>query len=252
MAALDLRPRSGVELIDASFQFMRENFALLFTAVAVTYAPIALLEYRAALDPTNVMAAMLGGIAAWFFSALAQAAVIRIVAARYMGEDITAAEALRAVWSRIGTVLLVTFLYGLVVGLGTLLFIVPGIYFAAKYFASMAAAIVEVRATSPAMDRSAALTDGSRMRIVGIFLVTIIIYFLLNAAVVGLGAALTSPAFAALIARATMAVTNPFLFTLVTLVYFDLRIRREGLDLDFLMANSPAGSPAAAGGAVPG
>src|SRR3954470_5197846 len=92
MAPLDLRPRSGVELIDASFQFMRENFALLFTAVAVTYAPIALLEDRAALDPSNVMAAMLGGLAAWFFSAFAQAAVIRIVAAPYMGEDITAAE----------------------------------------------------------------------------------------------------------------------------------------------------------------
>jgi hypothetical protein len=34
----------------------------------------------------------------------------------------------------------------------------------------------------------------------------------------------------------------------VTLLYFDLRIRREGLDLDFLMAKEQA----AAGGAVPG
>jgi hypothetical protein len=248
MATPDLRPRSGVELIDASFQFLRENFVLLFTTVAVTYAPIAVLEYRAALDPAGIGPVLSKGLVAWFFSAFAQAAVIRIVAARYMGEDITAAEALRAVWARIGTVLLITFAYGLLVGIGTILLFVPGIYFAAKYFASMAAAIVEGRSTSPAMERSAALTDGSKMRIVGIFLVTLIVYFLLNMTIVGVAAALTSPAIAALIARAMMAITNPFLFTLVTLVYFDLRIRREGLDIDFLMATAPA----AAEGAVPG
>jgi len=245
MSTPDLRPRTGVELIDASFQFMRENFALLFTAVAVTYAPIAVLEYQSALDPSNILLAAIKGLVAWVFSAFAQAAVIRIVAARYMGEDITAADALRAVWSRIGTVLLVTLLYGFAVGIGTVLLVVPGIYFAAKYFASMAAAIVEGRGTSSAMERSAALTDGSKMRIVGIFLITLVIYFLLNMAVVALGSAVTSVAFASLIARVTMAVTNPFLFTLVTLVYFDLRIRREGLDLDFLMSSAPP-APAAA------
>jgi len=97
MATLDLRPRSGVELIDASFQFLRENFALLFTAVAVTYAPIAVLEYQAALDPANVLLAIVKGLVAWFLSAFAQAVVVGIVAARYMGEEITAADALRAV-----------------------------------------------------------------------------------------------------------------------------------------------------------
>lgn len=244
----DLRPRSGVELIDASFQFLRENFALLFTAVAVTYAPIAVLEYQAALDPANILLAALKGIVAWFFSAFAQAAVIAIVAARYVGEEITAADALRAVWSRIGTVLLITFVYGLLVGIGTVLLIAPGIYFAARYFAAMAAALVEDRSTNSALDRSAALTDGSKMRIVGIFLVTLIVYFVLNAAVVAIGSALTSVAFAAVFARAIMAVTNPFIFTLVTLLYFDLRIRREGLDLDFLMAKQQA----APSGAVPG
>ena len=248
MATLDLRPRSGVELIDASFQFLRENFALLFTAVAVTYAPIAVLEYQAALDPTSTGLAIIKTIVAWFFSAFAQAAVVSIVAARYMGEDITAADALRAVWARIGTVLLVTFVYGLIVGIGTVLLVVPGIYLATKYFASMAAAMVEGRDTNSAMDRSAALTDGSKLRVFGIFAITIIIYFLLNWAVVLLAAAATSVAFATLFARAIMAVTNPFLFTLVTLLYFDLRIRREGLDLDFLMAKEQA----AANGAVPG
>jgi hypothetical protein len=122
------------------------------------------------------------------------------------------------------------------VGFGTVLLIVPGIYFATKYFAAMAAAMVEGMPMSAAMDRSAKLTDGSKRRVLNIFGLTLVIYFLLNGAIIFLVGMTASAPVAALIARLTMAVTNPFLFTLVTLVYFDLRIRREGLDLDFMMA----------------
>ena len=244
MQTTDLKPRSGVELIDASFQFLRQNFALLFTTVAVLYAPIALAEYMAAIDPGDVWRAAVSGLVTWFFSALAQAATITIVAARYMGENITSADALRAVWRRIGTVLIVTFAYGLIVGFCTMLLVVPGIYVAVKYFAAMAAAMVEGKSMNASMDRSAKLTEGSKMRVLGFFLVTIIVYLILNGAIAGVATALASPATGVLVARLSTAITNPFLFTLVTLVYFDLRIRREGLDLDFMMA--PPAMPAAA------
>lgn len=248
MAAIDLKPRTGVELIDASFQFLRENFTLLFTTVAVTYAPIALFEYMAATNPTDVTRTLTARLVTWFFASMAQAATVEIVATRYMGEDITPADALRAVWRRLGTVLFVTFAYGLVVGFGTVLLIIPGIYFATKYFAAMAAAMIEGKPMNAAMDRSARLTDGSKRRVLNIFGLTLLIYFLLNGAIVFLVGMAVSPPIAALVARLTMAVTNPFLFTLVTLVYFDLRIRKEGLDLDFMMA-TPA---VPASGAVPG
>jgi len=245
MQTIDLKPRSGVELIDASFQFLRQNFALLFTTVAITYAPIALAEHMAAIDPGNIPRALVSGLVTWFFSAFAQAATITIVATRYMGQDITSADALRAVWRRIGTVLLVTFAYGLIVGFCTMLLIIPGIYVATKYFAAMAAAMVEGKSMNASMERSAKLTDGSKMRVLGIFVVTIIVYLVLNGAIAGIAAALTTPATGVLIARLSTAITNPFLFTLVTLVYFDLRIRREGLDLDFMMAPPamPSASP---------
>jgi hypothetical protein len=242
--AIDLRPRTGVELIDASFQFLRENFALLFTTTAVTYAPIALLEFLAAEDPTNVELMLVARLVTWIFASMAQAATIEIVATRYVGETITPADALRAVWKRLGTALLVTFAYGLVVGVGTVLLIIPGIYFATKYFAAMAAAMVEGKKTDAAMTRSAELTKGSKRRLVNIFGLTLIIYIFLAAAAGGIAGALTSGPAAALIMRLFLAITNPFIFTLVTLVYFDLRIRREGLDLDFMMT-PPAPASAA-------
>jgi hypothetical protein len=242
--AIDLRPRTGVELIDATFQFMRENFALLFTTTAVTYAPIALLEYLAAADITNIGRMLVARLGTWIFASMAQAATIEIVATRYVGETITPADALRAVWRRLWTALVITFAYGLLVGVGTVFFIAPGIYFATKYFAAMAAAMVEGKKFSAAMERSAELTKGSKRRLVNIFGLTLIIYILLAAAAGGVAETFMAAPVTALVMRLFLAITNPFLFTLVTLVYFDLRIRREGLDLDFMM--TPVSAPATA------
>jgi hypothetical protein len=246
--AIDLRPRTGVELIDASFQFLRDNFALLFTTTAVTYAPIALLEYLAAEDPGNVERMLVTRLVTWVFASMAQAATIEIVATRYVGETITPADALRAVWKRLWTALVITFAYGLLVGVGTVFFIAPGIYFATKYFAAMAAAMVEGKKFSPAMERSAELTKGSKRRLVNIFGLTLLIYIVLAAAAGGIAGTLASAPVAALIMRLFLAITNPFLFTLVTLVYFDLRIRREGLDLEFMMTPSAPMSAAPVAG----
>ena len=241
-----IRPRTGVELIDASFQFLRENFATLFTTTVAAFAPIALFEYMSAGKPTDVLLSLATRIVSWFFASIAQAATIEIVATRYMGESITPADALRAVWNRIGTVLAVSFAYGLVVGLGTVLLIIPGIYFATKYFASMAAAVIEGHGMSRAMERSAELTVGSKMRVLGIFLIVLLIYIVLAAVVGVVIESVTTPPVAALVVRLMMALTNPLGFILVTLLYFDLRIRREGLDIDLMMAPlSPAPAPAA-------
>ena len=240
MDTLDLKPRSNVELIDASFQFLRQNFALLFTTIAATYAPIAILEYLTLSRGGGPGATLVTMIVTWVFSAIAQAATIEIVATRYMSENITPADALRAVWQRLATVLGVTFFYGLFVSVMTALFIFPGIYVATKYFGAMAAAMVEGLGMNAAMTRSATLTDGSKRRVFNIFALTILIYLVLNAVISGIAAAFVPPAVAVLLARVAMAVTNPFIFILVTLVYFDLRIRREGLDIDLMMAPVPA------------
>lgn len=243
-----IRPRTGVELIDASFQFFRENFSLLLTTTLVAFAPIAIVEYMQAADPANSATTLVARLVTWVFSSLAQAATILIVAERYMGNDITPADALRAVWARIGTVSYITFAYGLVVAVGLLLLVVPGIYFAAKYFAAMAAAMVEGHGMSKAMDRSAALTVDSKMRIVGIFLVVFLVYIVLAAVVGAVAGSFASAPLAVLIVRLLMAVTNPLGFILVTLLYFDLRIRREGLDIDLMMAPAPAAAAAPAAG----
>ena len=232
-----MRPRSGVELIDASVQFFRGNFAVLFTTTVVAFAPIAVAEYLAAIDPTNTLRSFTARIITWVFGSMAQAAAVHIVATRYVDEDVTAADALRAVWARLGTVMAATFVFGLLVGIGTLLLVFPGIYAATTYCVVMAAVMVEGLDSTSALRRSSELTKGSKTRILGIFLVAFVVYFLLVFVVAFALGLLTSPGVTALGARLFMAVANPFLSVLLTLLYFDLRIRREGLDIDMMMTS---------------
>ncbi|NUQ21668.1 MAG: hypothetical protein HOQ09_12025 [Gemmatimonadaceae bacterium] len=245
MPIVTLRPRTGVELIDASFQFLRENFALLFTAVAVAFVPVAITAYVAATNPGDILLSAVARLADWVFTSAAQAAAIIIVAKRYLGEDITAADALHAVSRRLGTVLAVSFLYALGMGVGFILFMIPGIWVAVTYFAGMAAAMVEGTGASPSLERSKALTQGSKLRIALILGVSYLVYFIATAFVAGLASALLGVTAGTLLATLLMACVYPFIAVLTTLLYFDLRIRREGLDLDLMLDAQGAPVPAA-------
>ena len=244
MSTIALRPRSGVELIDASFQFLRENFSLLFTASVAAILPIAVVGWLAAMNPGDTLLAVLSGITNWVFTAIAYAAAVVIVAKRYLGEEVTPADALRIAGRRFGTILTITFVYGLAIGIGMLYLGILACYWAAKYFAATPVAMVEGYGQGRSFERSAGLTDGSKWRVLGVYGLAYFIYIFFTAFV---NAVLTS-VFGAVIGAITtamvMAATYPFVAVVGTLLYFDLRIRREGFDLDMMLDPAAATVPA--------
>jgi hypothetical protein len=238
MTSIALRPRSGPELLDAAFQFWRESFTLLCTVVAAAFGPIIILEMLAVADAGNVLFLLMARIGALVFEAMASAAVIFIVSERYMGRDVTAGQALQKVASRIVTIFATSFLYGLIVGIGFMLLIVPGFYWACKYFAMMPAVVIEGLNSSTSQKRSATLTNGSKWRVLGLIVVAWIIYFVLLAIAGGIvGATMHGSMTGIVLTRLLVVPIYPFLGILVTLLYYDLRIRNEGLDLDMMLAN---------------
>lgn len=239
MPEIALRPRSGTELLDAAFQLLRENFKLLFTVVLGAFLPIIGFEVLAAAEPTGGVA-LLSMIVTVVFESLASAAVIAVVSERYMGRSITAGEALSRIWSRIGTVVGTSIVYSFIVAVGFLLLIIPGFYFATRFFAMMPAVVIENYNSSTSQKRSSQLTDGSKMRVFGLFVVAWIIYLVLLGVAMGIGVGIFGEVAGVVIARILMAAVYPFLGIIVTLLYYDLRIRNEGLDLDIMMAQESA------------
>jgi len=246
MTSIALRPRSGPELLDAAFQFWRENFKLLCTVVAAAFVPIIVLEMLASAEPDSGIFALLARIGGGVFESMASAAVIAVVSERYMGREVTAGEALQKVWSRIGTIFATSFIYGLIVFVGLVLLIVPGFYFACKYFAMMPAVVIEGLDSSSSQKRSSTLTQGSKWRVLGLIVVAWIIYFVLLAIVAGIVQTTMRGMTGIVATRLLVVPIYPFLGILVTLLYYDLRIRNEGLDLDLMLANETPAHPASA------
>jgi len=246
MTSIALRPRSGPELLDAAFQFWRENFKLLCTVVAAAFVPIIVLEMLASAEPDSGIFALLARLGGGVFEAMASAAVIAVVSERYMGREVTAGEALQKVWSRIGTIFATSFIYGLIVFVGLVLLIVPGFYFACKYFAMMPAVVIEGLDSSSSQKRSSTLTQGSKWRVLGLIVVAWIIYFVLLAIAAGIVQTTMRGMTGIVATRLLVVPIYPFLGILVTLLYYDLRIRNEGLDLDLMLANETPAHPASA------
>lgn len=218
------------------------------------------------------------------FTSLAAGAASYLISEAYLGRTITAGEALQRAAPRVGPIIVASILTGLVAFCCMLPFIVVvggaaafatagatrgsaavGLVGFLLGLASLALPLWVVAgfalqtpsaALEPALDgigamrRSWGLTRGFRLRIFGVGLVIGAIF---GAILVGLsfligfalpqGSVISAIAGAILQAGAGLLVF-PVLYAVLTLLYYDLRVRKEGFDLEMLAATLPSG-PAA-------
>ena len=258
MVNLDLRPLSVGEILDRTFTLYRRNF-LLFIGITALPQLFALAfqlgktfwgpghGFSAAFSISAALVAIFVVLVAFIASLFAQAATFLAVSDLYLSRPVSISECLRRAWDEIGTVFGVGILNGLAVLAGIIALIVPGIYIFCRLLVSVPAALIERRAPSDAISRSWRLTEGNAGRA----FVVVLLYFVISIA--------ASLLFQLPFMIATIAYKNNFamlqLWTAVTQVgdsvvnilvspilliatsvfYFDLRVRKEGFDLQFMM-----------------
>lgn len=242
MPSLALRPRSGPELLDAAFHFWRENFALLFTVVAAAFLPVIALGAVEFALPRSFESRMLSRVATAIFESLAWAAVIVVVSERYIGHEITPSRAIGVVWARLWTIFVANVVFWILVYFGMILFIAPGLYFFAKYFAIVPVIVLEGHGVSAAQKRAAAISKGSRWRVLGLVGVPWLLYLFVFGGITSVVAQQASDITTVILTRLLIACVYPLLGILATLLYYDLRFRNEGLDLDMMMTDPPTQS----------
>ncbi|HEX6616102.1 MAG TPA: glycerophosphoryl diester phosphodiesterase membrane domain-containing protein [Gemmatimonadales bacterium] len=248
-----LRPLSVGEILDTSFTLYRRHFSALATvALICTGVPLVLrllLESAGGLL-ANLTLSLVYLVVLVVLNLIATAATVFIVSESYLGRPITAREALRRSTPYVGTVLVCSLLFSLVVGLGFLLLVVPGVILAVGLVLAIPALVLEP-GLSPmqALSRSWRLTRGSRWRIFGLgFVLLVLIYIPVVAigtifAVLLPGSIPTGPSAgsAMLAAVLALAITGlvqifiyPLFYCVLTITYYDLRVRKEGFDLELL------------------
>jgi hypothetical protein len=128
---------------------------------------------------------------------------------------------------------------------GLALLVVPVFVFSGLSVATPALVLEDIGA-GKAMSRSWALTKGFRLRIVGLLFVVLIVLMIPFLAIGAMGGAFQAEPTTGSVVLVTVAsglvslVIGPLLYCVLTLVYYDLRVRKEAFDLEMLAAGLPA------------
>jgi hypothetical protein len=182
---------------------------------------------------------------------IAAAAVLHIVMQQYMGKRATLGEAFRFALSRFFSLLGGSVLFGLIVIIGSLSACVPGVYFFVSYAFVGQIIVFEKLDVGDGLQRSYNLVSGYRWRTFGVLLLIFLGYLIVVIGVtVGLQQVLPSektiptengfrvefnPLNHIIDTSITVMVHilfSTFFVVCVTLLYLDLRIRKEGFDLE--------------------
>ncbi len=231
-----LQPSTVGELLARTLAVYQRGFGVLIRIVLVGEVPLILTVFA----PTEALIRALV-VAMLFMIPVAISAVAYAVSQLYLGRPISAAGSYVAVMEN-GLSLLVNTLifYGALTVGGILTFFVIGIpvllFLVVVWPFYVQAVVIEGRGPFHALMRSLELVRGSWWRVFGILVVFVVILFAIGSVASVPGSLLfqlqpTLGYLAIVIAGALLRLT---LYIGATLLYFDLRIRKEGLTLEQL------------------
>lgn len=223
------QPMNLGDILNTTFNLYRENFVLFAGICAVIVIPQAILAGAFALS-RSLLFALLAGLLSLAVPFLLTGALAQAVSARYLGRPMTIAEAYESLGT--GTILTlvgVAFLGALLVLVGLIVFIIPGIYIAVRFVVAAQAAVLERQSVTDSLRRSWHLVEGNWWRVFGIVLVVAILVSVLELLVGRLvGAAVGAALGTGLSTVVVGIVIQPIQSIALTLLYYDLRIRKEG------------------------
>jgi hypothetical protein len=236
VSSIALRPRSATEIVDASFQLMRQYYPQFVALVAIAVAPYLLLRIvlgSGVGSPPVMLAQMLVN---WLCTAVSEAAIIVAVSDSYLEGRVDIARALGQTLSKLLWIVGAGIARGALVLLASLLFIIPGAYVALRTFAVMPVVMLEHGSPNRAIERAWGLGKGQVSRILVTLGLAWLIYlalFFFIGAVVGTGLG-RHPVLTDVLTAVIVAFVYPFIGVVTTLLYYDLRVRKEGFDLEVM------------------
>lgn len=243
MATPLLRPLDLGGVLDTASGLYRNLFVALVTIAAATNAVPGIMSIYidvsgAGIEHMGLFGAYL--FLTFLFSAIAVAASTFVISGAYLGDRILARDALRRALGFTLPLVIITVLSMLVIFFGFVLLIIPGLIAMAGLALSNAVVVIEAPiGPTDAMGRSWSLTKGERMKV----LATLIVAFLLLAIPAILVGVLSEiggtfglwPSWISSVLSIAFSVfVYPFLYVVVVVLYYDMRVRKEGFDLELM------------------
>ena len=264
MSAINLRPMDIGDILDVTFRLYRRHFVTYLLIALTAYVPFALItatmqtatgqgSWSTDVPPDQVLANNMGALAASYIGMLVfflivwplcQAAMVHNISAHYLGESLGAWESYKRGAHRVPRLLGAQFLAGIVVAIGFLLLVVPGVIFSLWFILIAPVVMLEEKGVSETLSRSRELMRGNLgkgfllMLTIGMLGGLINFTFIMVLKMVPWPHAFVGLFFETLV----QAVVVPIQLAPVILLYYDLRIRKEAFDLEKLAGD--LGGPA--------
>jgi hypothetical protein len=259
----DLRPLGIGEVLDVGIKIVWRNAATILRIVVPILLPVQFFSTLIAVsaddqqvetvDPitgevtyntedvwiyaTGLIAVAVIGLLA---STLVTAACFKSVGDAYLGERPTAKSSIGYALRRAHSIIWVTVLSWLLVLLGVVACILPGIWLYVSFAVAVPVLLTEGVKGRKALGRSRGLVKGRWWPAFAIILLGTLLTSIVGGVVTGIleAASLTDPdndtvtvVTGTVGSTVASALTTPFTAAFVTVLYFDLRVRKEGFDL---------------------
>jgi len=279
----ELRPLGVAEIVDVALKVYLRHALALFGLVAIVVVPVQLVQllFTLSITPATeaagseaaftgtvsdggaatlaglIFGGLLVGLLTFVATTLATGACFKAVTDAYLGDQPDTSESLRFARGRLGSLMLVSFLGALLTFLGFLLFVLPGIYLWIAFSVAAPVLLFEGVKGTGAFGRSRRLVQGRWWPVFG----TLLLGFILAAVVGGIITAILTGVLAlgggsgdfvealvgAVAGSVAAIITTPFQAALIAILFFDLKVRKEGFDVTLLAegmgTSAPRGGP---------
>lgn len=233
-------PRSATEILDTSFRFYRAHFGDLLVLCALLLVPPVLVT-AISPEPVQAVVQVVGNL---MFLVCQGAIAVLVAAALERDQSLSAGDVLRTLGGRTGSVIAVSIMAGILIGFGTLLLVIPGLLIAVWTAVATPVAAIEGLKNSNALKRSRDLTRGRFWHVLGTMLLAwVLVIVLMFGLVITLGLVLgmfgLPDRITQMLAGLVMVPLFPLVGVATSLLYYDLRVRSEGADVEAMVEALP-------------
>lgn len=249
----ELKYLSAGELLGKAFSLYINNFIRLFLIMVIFNIIAVLLNYPVSFivirlsvswQTKSMLITWLPQLIRFIPSTFATGLILIILAMKYLDKPVSVRYIFPDILRILFPLMLLVLLYALVLWVGFILLLVPGFIFWAGFSCSTSVMVVEKQKVIGSMKRSWRLTKGSRLRIFGILLFVLLVTFGLNwvlgrllLVLYTIPVILEQPILLSIFSIIGSSLIGPFSSCVAILIYFNMRIKKEGFDIEHLAWN---------------
>jgi hypothetical protein len=245
----ELRRLSFGETLGQAFNLYFDNFVPLFLISLVSTLPLIVFTF------IRIESGMYYSESNRVVNTLCTALTIELISKRYLKQHQCIGTYVRNVLPFILPIVGLSILEVIIIGLGFVAFLLPGVYLFLGLSVAVQVLIVERKRVMESISRSFVLTRGRKLEIFGYFLIVIIVLkqILIDILLVPkvfyplIGNMDTAFSTKLILANGVyylvQVLFNPISACLFILIYFNLRIEKEGFDLEHLVDQFGTSSP---------